>query len=131
MLNNMARAKNCKWQAQGHTNGAFNWCWKNISLIGFDINTMGAHFNPVSFSIANSKSKEGIKNSYMPTCAGLYTMYNNAVLCANDECGFCTKLIEQVSNLTDVDKGSEWQRYLLTVDSTKGYYQLDNPSSDN
>ena len=35
MLNNMARAKNCKWQAQGHTYGAFNWCGKEIALVGF------------------------------------------------------------------------------------------------
>ena len=92
---------------------------------------MGAHFNPVSFSIVNSESKEGIKNSYMATCAGLYTMYNSAVLCANDQCGFCTQLIEQVSNPSDADKGSEWQRYLLTVDATRWHFQLDNPSSDN
>jgi hypothetical protein len=45
MLNNMARAKNCKWQAQGHTDGAFNWCGKEIALIGFGMNSMGAHFN--------------------------------------------------------------------------------------
>ena len=51
MLNNMARAKNCKWQAQGHTDGAFDWCGKEIALIGFGMNSMGAHFNPVSFSI--------------------------------------------------------------------------------
>ncbi len=63
------------------------------------MNSMGAHFNPVSFSIVNSQSKEGLKNSYMATCAGLYTMYNSAVLCANDQCGFCTQLIEQVSKL--------------------------------
>jgi hypothetical protein len=45
MLNNMARAKNCKWQAQGHTDGAFNWCGKEIALIGFGMNSMGAHFH--------------------------------------------------------------------------------------
>jgi hypothetical protein len=72
MLNNMARAKNCKWQAQGHTDSAFNWCGKEIALIGFCMNSMGAHFNPVSFSIVNSESKEGIENSYKATCGGLY-----------------------------------------------------------
>jgi hypothetical protein len=84
---------------EGHTNGVIHWCGKGIALIEFGMNSMGAHFNPVSFSIVNSESKEGIKNSYMATCAGLYTMYNSAVLCANDECGFCTQLIELVSKL--------------------------------
>ena len=77
MLNNMARAKNCKWQAQDHNYGAFNWCGKETALIGFCMNSMGAHFNPVSFSIVNSEPEEGLKSSYKATCAGLYTMYNS------------------------------------------------------
>ncbi len=69
LLLNMARAKNCGWQAQGHFDAAFNWCWKEIALIGFGMNRMGAHFNPVSVSIANSESKEGIENAYKATCS--------------------------------------------------------------
>ena len=131
LLNNMARAKSCKWQAQGHTDGAFNWCGKQIALIGFGMNSMVAHFNPVSFSIVNSESKEGIKSSYKAMCGGLYTMYNSAVLCASDECGFCTQIRQEMSNPTDLDKGAEWQKYLLSDDAQNCHYQLDNPSSDN
>ena len=131
MLNNMARAKNCKWQAQGHTDGAFNWCGKEIALIGFGMNSMGAHFNPVSFSIVNSESKEGIENSYKATCGGLYSMYNTATLCSNAECGFCTQIIHQMTNPIEPEKGAEWSRCLLTVDAENSHYQLDNPSSDN
>ncbi len=34
LLLNMVRAKNCGWQAQGHFDAAFNWCGKEIALIG-------------------------------------------------------------------------------------------------
>jgi hypothetical protein len=33
---------------------------------------MGARFKQVSFSIIKSESKEGMKNLYKATCAGLY-----------------------------------------------------------
>ena len=95
------------------------------------MNSMGAHFNPVSFSIVNSESKEGIENSYKATCGGLYSMYNSAVLCSNDACGFCTQIIHQMTNQIEQEKGAERQRYLLTVDASNSHYQLDNPSSDN
>lgn len=131
MLNNMARVKNSKWQAQGHTDAAFNWCGKEIALIGFGVNSMGAHFNPVSFSIVNSESKEGIKSSYKATCSGLYTMYNSAVLCASDECGFCTQIRHEMSDPKDPEKGSEWHKYLLSDDGKNCHFKLDNPSSDN
>lgn len=128
-LNNMPRAKNCGWQAQGHTDGAFDWCGKEIALIGFGMNSMGAHFNPVSFSLVNSESKEGIKNSYLATCAGLYTLYNSAVLCQDPECGFCTQVKAQITD--QKGKATVWQQQLLSEDAQRGHYQLDNPSSDN
>jgi hypothetical protein len=59
-LNNMARAVNSTCQTQGHMDGAFNWCKKDFALIGFGMNSMGAHFNPVSVSIVNSESKDAI-----------------------------------------------------------------------
>ena len=77
-LLNMARAKNIDRQAQGHLDAAFNRCGKVTALIGFSMNSMGAHFNPVSVSIATSESKEGIKNTYKATCFGLYTLFNSA-----------------------------------------------------
>ncbi len=70
----IVRAKNCGWQAQGHFDAAFNWCGKEIALIGFGMDSMGVHFKPVSVSIAISGSKEGIKNAYKATCSGLYTV---------------------------------------------------------
>ena len=128
-LHNMARAKNCKWQAQGHTDGAFDWCGKEVALISFGMNSMGAHFNPVSFSIVNSESKEGIKNSYLATCAGLYSLYNGAALCEDAKCGFCTQIKAQVTDPTGMP--TVWQQQLLSEDAKRGHYQLDNPSSDN
>ena len=94
------------------------------------MNSMGAHLNPVSFSIVYSESKEGIMSSYMATCRGLYTMYNSAVSCSNEECGFCTEIIHQMSNSKEPKKGAGWQQYLFTVDATNSHYQLDKPSSD-
>ena len=73
-----ARSVNCGSQKQGHTYATFNWCGKEIALVGFGMNSMGAHFNPVSISIVNSESKQGIKSSYKATCSGLYTLYNSA-----------------------------------------------------
>ncbi len=86
LLLNMARAKNCGWQAQGHFDATFNWCGKEIALIGFGMNSMGAHFNPVSVSITNSESNEGIKNAYKATYSGLYTVFNSSQLCEGAKC---------------------------------------------
>ena len=94
------------------------------------MNCMGAHFNPVSFSIVNSESKEGIENSYKATCGGLYSMYNSATLCSNAECGFW-QITHQMTNPIEPEKGAEWARCLLTVDAQQLHYQLDNPCSDN
>jgi hypothetical protein len=77
-MNNMARAVNSTCQTQGHLDGAFNWCKKDFALIGFGMNSMGAHFNPLSVSIVNSESKDAISSAYEATCNGLYTLYNSA-----------------------------------------------------
>jgi hypothetical protein len=125
-LNNMARAVNCGSQTQGHMDGAFNWCKKDFALIGFGMNSMGAHFNPVSVSIVNSESKQAISAAYDATCNGLYTLYNSAVLCEDSSCGFCEQIREQVSD----DGGTKWKRHLLSDDAANLHYKLEKPSSD-
>ena len=55
----MARTVNGGSQKQGHIDAAFNWCGKELALVGFGMNRMGAHFNPVSVSLVNAESKEG------------------------------------------------------------------------
>jgi hypothetical protein len=125
LLANMARAVNCGSQKQGHTDAAFNWCGKELALVGFGMNRMGAHFNPVSVSLVNAESKEGIKNSYQATCAGFYTLYNAASLCDRSDCGFCSQVRAQVG-----EDGALWRRQLASDDAANLHYQLDNPSSD-
>ena len=111
LLGNMARAVNCGSQKQGHTDAAFKWCGKEIALVGFGMNRMEAHFNPVSISnctcwstsankcnflATHADSKEGIKISLKVTCAGLYTLHNAVSLCDSADCGFCTQIQAQV-----------------------------------
>jgi hypothetical protein len=64
-LLNLARAKNCGWQKQGHFDGALNLCSMDFGLIGFGMNSMGAHFNLVSLNIVNTEFGEAIKNSFV------------------------------------------------------------------
>ena len=125
LLNNFARAENCGSQKQGHFDGAFNWCAKDFGMIGFGMNSMGAHFNPVSLSIVNSESKEAIKSAYTATCSGVYTLYNQACLCDDKSCGFCTQLFEQIS-----EPGSLWKKQLASDEAANMKYMLDKPSSD-
>jgi len=125
-LGNMSRAVNSASQTQGHFDGAFNWCKKNFGLIGFGMNSLGAHFNPVSVSIVNSESKDAIKWAYEATCNGLYTLYNSAVLCQDPSCGFCTQVLDQVSG----EDGALWKQHLLSDDAARLHYKLDKPSSD-
>ncbi len=58
------------------------------------VNSMGAHYNPVSISIVDSESKTSLEWSYNATCAGLYALYNTAKLCGKETCGFCTQIKE-------------------------------------
>jgi hypothetical protein len=126
LLNNMARAVNSTCQTQGHLDGAFNWCKTDFALIGFGMNSMGAHFNPVSVSIVNSESKQAISSAFEATCNGLYTLYNSTVLCQDPSCGFCTQIFELVIE----DGGTKWKQYLLSYDAANLHYKLEKPSSD-
>ncbi len=85
------------------------------------MNSVGTHFNPVTVSIANSKSKEGIKNAYKATCSGLYTVFNSAKLCEGskcEDCRFCTQIIEQISEPDPAaPKGSLWNKEFLSIDA--------------
>ncbi len=48
------------------------------------------------------------------------------------ECGFCTQVLKQVSEPDPAaQKGSLWNKYLLSIDAGNMHYQLDNQSSDN
>ena len=62
-------------------------------------------------------------------------MFNSAKLCEGekcDECGFCTQVLEQVSEPDPAaPKGSIWNKHLLSSDADNMHYQLDNQSSDN
>jgi hypothetical protein len=44
------------------------------------MNSMGLHYNPVSISIVDSDTKIALDSSYNATCAGLYAMYNTALV---------------------------------------------------
>ncbi len=116
LLNNLARADNCKFEVQGHFDGAFGWCSRDFALLGFGVNSMGAHFNPVSMSIVNSESKAALDWAYDATCAGLYTLYNTAKLCGKETCGFCTQIKEQIE-----DKTGTFKTRLSSEDATKSY----------
>jgi hypothetical protein len=48
--NNRVRANSCKFQTQGHFDGAFNWCNRDLALLAFGMNSTGAHYNPVSIN---------------------------------------------------------------------------------
>jgi hypothetical protein len=125
LLNNMERADNCIFQTQGHIDCAFNWCNRDFVLLAFGMNSMGAHYNPVSISIVNSESKTSLEWSDNATCAGLYAMYNTARLCGNETCGFCTQIKEQIEDKTGIFKN-----HLASEDATKLFFPLDNPSND-
>jgi hypothetical protein len=129
LLNNMTRAvcaDNCKFQTQGHFANAFNWCNRDLALLAFGMNSMGAHYNPVSISIVNSESKTSMEWSYNVTCAVLYAMYYTARLCGIETCGFCTQNKEQIE-----DKTGTFKNCLASEDATKLIFPLDKHSSDN
>jgi hypothetical protein len=43
----------------------FNLCGTEFAIIGFDVNSMGARFNPVSVLIVNSESSEACKAAFV------------------------------------------------------------------
>jgi hypothetical protein len=51
---------------------------------------------------------------------------NSAVLCQDPSCGFCTQILEQVSE----DGGTKWKQHLLSDDAANLHYHLEKPSSD-
>ena len=127
MLNNFARAENAGWPKQMHMDGAYNWCSKDFSLLAIGVNSLGAHYNPVSISIVNSETKMSISNAFGATCTGLYNMYQQVHLCDRDGCGFCTQLREQVEGAD----GRLFRHYLKSEDAQRRHFHIDKPSSDN
>ena len=96
-------------------------------MIGFGMNSMGAHFNPVSLSIVNSESKVALKNAYKATCTGLYLLYKETTICKDLACSFCVHIAEQLSPGNGF---REWQAHLASREGLDEYYHLDKPSSD-
>lgn len=125
LLLNMARAKNCGWQTQGHFDGTFNLCVKEFALIGFGMNSMGGHFNAVSINIVNSESYEAYRHSYNATCSGLFRLFRDVRLCKDDSCGMCTMISEQHH------KDGLFTKLLTAIAPDSTHFQLDKPSSDN
>jgi hypothetical protein len=122
LLLNFAGMTNCGWQKQIHLDGAFNFCVKDFGLVGIGCNRMGAHFNPISFSIVSSESTYVIESSWDASIQGFYSKHNNCRLCSSAECGFCTQVREQ-------DK-PHMRELLLSRDAQDLHYQVDKPSSD-
>ncbi len=117
LLNNMARGENCNFETQGHFDGAFNWCNKDFALIAYGMNSMDAHYTPVSISIFNSESQTALEWPYNETCACLYAMYNTARLCGNETCGFCTQIKERI----EVKNGT-FKNRLASEDATNLFF---------
>ncbi len=89
LLINLARAKNTKREFQGHFDGSFGYCVKDFCFISFGVNQLGVHFNPVSFSISNTESKEGIKNAFRSSISGAYQVFRDIKRCENPGCLTC------------------------------------------
>ncbi len=95
-LINMARAKNCCWQMQGHFDGSFNFCEKSIALLGFGMGSLGAHFNPVCFAIANGETAEAYEWTYRSVTESLYAAFDQIKPCVGPIDGheLCTLIKE-------------------------------------
>ncbi len=78
-------------------------------MIGFRMNSMGTHFNPVSLSIVNSELRQALEIAYDVTCAGLHLLYNQAELCHEATCWFCKRLEEQM-----ISTSGHWRNHLTT-----------------
>ena len=126
MLNNLPRGENCGWQTQMHFDAAFNFCDKDVSVLGIGLNSMGAHYNPVSISLANSESKMAISNAFGATITGMLNLYQQVHLCDSDECGFCTQMKQQVTG----PDGRLWRQYLKSDDAARRHMHIVKPSSD-
>jgi hypothetical protein len=95
-LMNMARAKNCGWQLQGHFDGSFKFCEKSIAMLGFGMGSLGAHFNPVCFAITNDETAEAFEWTYRAFTESLYTAFDLIKPCVGPVCGheLCTLIKE-------------------------------------
>ena len=81
MLENLARGENLGWQKQIHFDGAYNFCKYDFGALGIGINSMGAHFNPISLSIIHSESKASINACWEATVKGFYSLFTEAQFC--------------------------------------------------
>jgi hypothetical protein len=120
---NMARSIQCGWQIQGHWDGAFNWCNKDFGLLAFGLNSMGARYNPVTVTIANSESQTAYQHSFESAEVALFTLYKSTRLCDREECSFCVTIREQA-------KGGLLKEYLQSPRGQRGEFHVDKPSSD-
>ena len=78
-----------------------NFCEKEeFGIIGIGMNSMGAHYNPVSLSIVNSESKDAIASCWDATVKGFYSLYTSVQICDEPECGFCTQIKENTQGPT-------------------------------
>jgi hypothetical protein len=123
LIVNMARAIQCGWQIQGHWDGAFNWCNKDYGMLAFGLNNMGARYNPVTITIANSESRTAYQHSFEAAEVAFFTLYKSTRLCYLEECSFCTTIKEQA-------KGSLLKEYLLSPQGQRGVYNIDKQASD-
>jgi hypothetical protein len=124
LIANMARAIECGWQIQGHWDGAFNWCNKDFGLLAFGVNRLGAHFNPVSYTIANSESRVAYEYSFEATEAAFFSLYKSTRMCPNEDCSFCSMMKQPAGETTFL------KEYLLSEQGQSGHYHIDKPSAD-
>ena len=124
MIANMARAIHCGWHIQGHWDGAFNLCNKDFGLLAFGVNRMGAHYNPVTITIANSESHTAYQHAFEAAEAAFFSLYKSTRVCENKDCSFCTMIKEQMGD------NALLKEFLLSPDGKRGHYNIDKPSSD-
>ena len=102
---------------------------EKIGMIGIGMNSMGSHYNPVSFNIVNSESSEALKSSYNhyynASVTGMYKLFKEVKLCDKEPCDFCRSIEEPTS------KGSKMTKTLKTKNATNNFFHIDKPSSDN
>ncbi len=88
LLDTMARIKHCWWQLQGHFDGSFKFCKKDIAMLGFGMNSWGAHCNLVCLAIVNSETAESYDWTYRAMVKVLYIKYRllKPQVCKFNEC---------------------------------------------
>ncbi len=64
-------------------------------MVGFGVNSMGAHFNPVSISIVNSESREPHHATYDATKDTLHQAFDYISDCGVVGCKECAQLTMQ------------------------------------